>query len=160
MEEKSTRKVFIVEDNAFYASLMKNELEKFCGNISVFSTGEKCIENISLKPDVVLLDQHLSGTLTGLDVLKKIKEYNKQIEVIFVSGSFQVEVVKDALKNGATDYINKGDSTFDLVEKKLTDIFQFNAKALELKINNSAKKISLIMFLLMMTFLFFLFVNY
>lgn len=160
MEERSCRKVFIVEDNAFYASLMKNELERFCGNISVFPSGEKCIENIDLMPDIVLLDQNLSGTMSGIDVLKRIKEYNKHIQVIFVSGASQIDLAKDAIDFGAIDYIIKNGSTFDLVENKVTQVFNYKEKKMEMKIDYSSRRITLCLFILMVFFLIFFIFNH
>jgi CheY-like chemotaxis protein len=79
MESKIERHVFLVEDNHFYASILKHELEAYCSQVTVLSSGEACLEQMNKKPDVVLLDYNLSGELNGIDVLKKIKELDELV---------------------------------------------------------------------------------
>ncbi len=45
--------------------------------IETFATGELCLENLSHKPDVIILDYHLDGidknAMNGIETLDKIK---------------------------------------------------------------------------------------
>ena len=45
--------------------------------------------------------------MSGIDVLKKIREINKDIKVIMMTGVKDDEITKEALSLGATDYITK-----------------------------------------------------
>lgn len=58
-------------------------------------------------PSIVLLDIKLGRGMSGIDVLKKIREINKDIKVIMMTGVKDEEVTKEALSLGATDYITK-----------------------------------------------------
>ena len=53
--------------------------------------------------DIVLLDHHL-GDGTGFDILEQI---HKSIPAIFVTGSGAEDIVVQAIKNGAYDYLRK-----------------------------------------------------
>jgi len=60
------------------------------------------------KPDLILLDQVLPD-LSGNDVLKSLKadDQTKDIPVILLSNFSQEELVKNALNEGAIDYVFK-----------------------------------------------------
>jgi PAS domain S-box-containing protein len=58
------------------------------------------------KPDIVLTDIKMPG-MDGIEVLKKIKELNADTEVIIITGHGDIENAIEALKHGASDFINK-----------------------------------------------------
>lgn len=120
--------IFIVEDEPFFANLMNYDLGTiYKDGVHVFSTGEECLEKLSMNPDVILLDHRLPG-LSGLDVLSKIKEYNKDIHVIFLSGQKEAAVTIQAFKQGALDYIQKGENAFEEVRELVGKVLGGNKK--------------------------------
>ena len=105
--------VFIVEDDPIYMRLVKYVFELNPDyNIYIFSTGQECIENLHLKPSIISLDFTLPDMM-GDQVLKKIKNYNKDIDVIILSGQQNIAVAVQLLQNGASDYIVKNEETKD-----------------------------------------------
>ncbi len=58
------------------------------------------------KPDIVLTDIKMPG-MDGIEVLKKIKGLNTDTEVIIITGHGDIENTIEALKYGASDFINK-----------------------------------------------------
>ncbi|KPU43770.1 sporulation initiation phosphotransferase F [Oxobacter pfennigii] len=58
------------------------------------------------KYDVVLLDMKMPG-LSGIEVLKKLKEIDKDISVIMMTAYGTIESAVEAMKLGAVDYIKK-----------------------------------------------------
>lgn len=56
--------------------------------------------------DIVILDIRLPE-MSGIEVLKKIKETHSEIEVIMVSGHGDMSTVIEAMRFGATDYFPK-----------------------------------------------------
>jgi DNA-binding response OmpR family regulator len=58
------------------------------------------------KPRIVLLDINMRG-MDGIETLKKIKEIDKDIVVIMVTGVKDDDTVNKALAAGADDYITK-----------------------------------------------------
>ncbi|MFA5329065.1 MAG: sigma-54 dependent transcriptional regulator [Prolixibacteraceae bacterium] len=56
--------------------------------------------------DLLILDVRLKG-VSGLDVLKEVKQMYPNLEVIIVSAHGDMETVITALRNGAIDYLKK-----------------------------------------------------
>jgi two-component system response regulator YesN len=75
--------------------------------VGSYNDGQSAWEAIfAIRPEIALLDISMPG-MTGLDILKKIKENHFDTAVIFVSGFQDFEYVKGALLHGAKDYILK-----------------------------------------------------
>jgi DNA-binding NtrC family response regulator len=129
-------KIFIVEDEPFFANLINYDLEaNYYDGIKVFFNGEEAIENLTLNPRVVILDHRLPG-MSGLDVLKKIKAYNPDIHVIFLSGQTGADVAISAFKMGAHDFIVKNETAFDEVRALLKKIFSQPDEDEPIKVKN------------------------
>jgi len=71
------------------------------------SNGKEAIKLVEKeRPRIVLLDVNMRG-MDGVEVLKKIKEIDKNIAVIMVSGVKDDEVVKKVKAMGADDFVAK-----------------------------------------------------
>ena len=117
--------IFVVEDDPLYSRLIRHKLgmdPEF--DIRLFSTGKSLLDYLELRPDIVTLDHSLPD-MTGLDLLKKIKEFDPEIQVIVLSGQEDVSIAIDMLRNGAYDYIIKDDQS---PEKLWHIIHQANEK--------------------------------
>src|SRR4029079_10316764 len=69
-----------------------------------------------ISPDVVFTDVRLPGTLTGIDLLRRIQEIDASIPVIVMTAFGTIEGAVEAVKLGAFDYLKK---PVDLEELKL-----------------------------------------
>lgn len=78
--------IFIVEDESIVAKDIQNSLTKLGYNVVGFANnGLDAIEKITeLKPDLVLMDIMIKGSMTGIEVSEKIKE-TMNIPVIFLT---------------------------------------------------------------------------
>lgn len=104
-------KIFVVEDDPLYSRLIRHKLSMDPDfEIRVFPTGKSFLEHIEAKPDIVTLDHSLPD-MTGLELLKEIKERDAGIQVIVLSGQDDVSIAIDMLRNGAYDYIIKDDQS-------------------------------------------------
>ncbi|MBL4592298.1 MAG: response regulator [Flavobacteriales bacterium] len=136
---KNLPKIFIVEDDVFYANLLKKEITKNrLGNVETYHTGEDFIDNLYKNPDVVLLDHNL-GNMNGVDVLKKIKSISPKIQVIFLSAQEKMHVAITSLKFGAFDYVEKNNTALNRVKALIRRIGKFNQIAEEKKQFNIVK---------------------
>ncbi|HTE12570.1 MAG TPA: response regulator, partial [Chitinophagaceae bacterium] len=59
--QKVQPKIFIVEDNPVYQTLVLKQLENISQDIQVFSTGEKFLAEMGHRPDLIILDYNLDG---------------------------------------------------------------------------------------------------
>src|SRR5215467_5344457 len=104
-------KVFIVEDDVWYGSMLQHYLALDPEyEVKRFESPRDFFAQLHENPDVVTLDYSLPDC-DGAEVLKKIKESNPDIRVIIISGQEDVATAINLLKNGAFDYIVKDDDT-------------------------------------------------
>ena len=110
MTSKTELKIFIVDDDAICREFYKQHLLNMgFENVMLFDNGQQCIDQLDQNPDIILLD-HQMKPIDGLDTLKKIKRFNPDIFLIYISGQDDLEVAVNALKYGAFDYIIKGNA--------------------------------------------------
>lgn len=102
-------KVLIIDDDESLGAVFETALQKG-GLETVFAlNGKTGIDKVkSEKPDLVLLDQVLPD-ISGNEVLKTLKAdaETQTIPVLILSNFSQEELVKEAIDNGALDYIFK-----------------------------------------------------
>jgi DNA-binding NtrC family response regulator len=111
-------KIFVVDDDVFYLTLFKQQLINIgCEDITTFENGSDLLNEIQENPDVVFLD-YMMDDFTGEEVLNKIKRYNPDIFVVVVSGQEGIQTAVNMLKQGAFDYLQKGDDEL----KKIKDV--------------------------------------
>jgi DNA-binding NtrC family response regulator len=121
-DNRHITKIFIVEDNDLYATLLQHSIEtedKY--DIHIFQSAEELFKNIHLNPDIVTIDYNLPDR-NGLDVLKEVKNYNKDIQCVILSGQDKVEVVVECYNNGASGYIMKNDNTMVELAKAVENL--------------------------------------
>ncbi len=118
MEEKPF-KIFVVEDDDWYNRLLVHTLGLNPDyEVRNFFNGNDLLASLHELPDVITLDYRLPD-MTGLDILKRIKEEYPEIQVIMISEQGDIETVVDLLKYGAYDYIVKSK---DIRERLLNTI--------------------------------------
>ncbi len=118
-------RIFVVEDDPVFSRVMKLKLEED-GNyeVTMFSSAEDFLKNLDLMPDIVTIDYTLPG-ITGLELLKRITDHSSEITPIIISAQEDVEVVVQAYKNGAKDYIVKNDNA---IVELLNSVKNFNTQ--------------------------------
>jgi len=113
MNTRDEFRIFIVEDDAMYAQILAYRLSLNPDyTVEIFSTGKDCLDNLYKKPSVITLDYTLPD-MGGKAVLKKIKQSQPEIPVIIISGQEDITTAIELLKEGAYDYIVKGEDTND-----------------------------------------------
>lgn len=118
-QENTPFKIFVVEDNEWYNKFLVHHLSLNPDyEIESFHNGKDCLNRLNDMPDVVTLDYRLPD-ISGLELLKKIREENEEIQVILISEQDDIEVVVDLLKEGAYDYIVKSN---DIRERLLNTV--------------------------------------
>ena len=106
-------KIFVVEDSEWYNRLLVHTLSLNPDyEIKSFFNGKDFLNCLVEAPDIVTLDYRLPD-ITGLDLLKKIREENSDIQVILISEQVDIDTVVNLLKLGAYDYITKSDDIKD-----------------------------------------------
>ncbi|MBI5099479.1 MAG: sigma-54-dependent Fis family transcriptional regulator [Nitrospirae bacterium] len=127
------RKVFIIDDDEFIVTILSKALQ-----IEGYEVLAETItfQNITDKigayfPDAVLLDNKLSG-ISGLDILKEIKESGIDAPVIMLTADDTAETAVKAMKLGAADYLTK---PFNIEEMKIVISNIIEKKALKQEVD-------------------------
>lgn len=101
--------IVLVEDEVSLNNLLKNYLEKESYNVITFTKGEDALNFIveNKKVHLWILDVMLEDDITGYDIIKKIRENNEEIPVIFSSARDQSIDKIMGLELGSDDYLAK-----------------------------------------------------
>ncbi len=100
------KKVVIIDDEESIRRFLRVSLEAHKFEVFEASTGKEGMsEVISRRPDIILLDMGLPD-ITGMEVLKKIREWSKTPIVILTVRDLEEQKV-EALDLGADDYVTK-----------------------------------------------------
>jgi two-component system, OmpR family, response regulator len=129
--------LFLVDDDALFLKSLEIEFlnhPKFA--IETFATGELCLENLSHKPDVIILDYHLDGiekaAMNGMETLDKIKAKDNKIPVIMLSSQDKIDIAIDCMHHKASDYIVKSETAFVRLQASMENIFKYQRMQKEL----------------------------
>ena len=107
-------KVLIVDDEEIARISISNVLKDDCEVESVSSGGEAVSKLKDKNFDVVLLDIRMPK-MWGTEALRKIKELNKELEVIMLTALDDAQNAWESSKYGAFDYITKPFKDEDLI---------------------------------------------
>jgi len=119
--------IFLVDDDAVFLKMLEIQfMESGDFDIETYATGELCIENLTHKPDIIILDYLLDGVerdvMNGIETLDKIKAYNKDIEVVMLSAQDKIDVAVNCMHHAAFDYVVKSETAFLRLQKIITTI--------------------------------------
>ncbi|MBX2904702.1 MAG: response regulator [Taibaiella sp.] len=118
MSRKMVKKIFVVDDDEMMAMALEDHLTRnTLHEIHVFTTGEECIKNLRMQPDIIILDYNLNSVekeaANGMAILEAIKKLNRDIPVILFSSQDAYSVALQSINRGATQYVIKDESAFD-----------------------------------------------
>ena len=111
------RKICLVEDELSLQNLLKSYLEKEGYEVFSYSKGQDVLDliNRNEKFDLYILDIMLEDDITGYDIIKKIRENNEIVPIIFSSARDESIDKIMGLEMGSDDYISKPYSPKELV---------------------------------------------
>ena len=119
-------KVFLVDNDLITLNKYRQGLENIgYKDIHLFLNGVICINNLHLKPFIIFLNHPIDES-SGFDVLKKIRQQYPNIYVVIMSNQENVNLAVDVLRNGAFDYIVKGDNEISKMSQVIERIFSLD----------------------------------
>ena len=118
-------KIALVEDEIDLNNLIKTYLEKSDYEVISYTNGTDAINNINDDIHLWILDIMLKDNISGYDIIKKIRETNTNVPVIFTSARDQTLDKIIGLELGSDDYITK----------------PYSPKELVLRVNNIIKRV-------------------
>ncbi len=107
MKRPNQLSLFIVEDNRMYSLYIDSLLsEQFNYKVYPYASGEECLKDLYLTPDIIILDYMLGG-INGLDVLNRIRQQLPETQVILLTAQKDLDPAVKLMKAGAFEYIIK-----------------------------------------------------
>ena len=108
--------ILIVDDDEVMRDTLSDVLKKKGYEVVVAGSGNEALSVVKRSIiDLILLDMKLPD-LDGLEVLKRVKEFDTEILVVMMTAYSDVQTAVSSMKMGAYHYINK---PFELEELKL-----------------------------------------
>jgi len=116
----SGAKILIVDDELIVRESLGGWLERDGHTVDKAASGEEALEKCEkTRYDILLLDIKMEG-MSGLDVLKKVKENDPDVSVVMITAYGSIPSAIEAMKNGAHEYMLKPfdpDELIVLIEK-------------------------------------------
>lgn len=108
-------KICLVEDEVDLNNLIKSYLEREGYEVTQYFNGETAMKDIQNKYNLYILDIMLGDSISGYDIIKKIREVDADVPVIFTSARDQDLDKIIGLELGSDDYVTKPYSPKELV---------------------------------------------
>jgi DNA-binding NarL/FixJ family response regulator len=120
--------IFFVDDDKMILNLLEYTFKNRQGmQVQTFFSGEECLQNMHMKPDLVVMDHvfpEVEGHMNGMETLKKLKQIDKNLTVIVLSRRQDENLISEFLKNGASKYIAKENFFIDELIESIDSIVQ------------------------------------
>lgn len=129
--------LFLVDDDAVFLKLLEIEFMQYSNlEVTTFATGELCLSNLTICPDVIVLDYHLDGieknAINGIETLDRIKSHHPDLPVIMLSSQDKIDVAIECMHHSAHDYVVKSETSFMRLINIITSIIDVKKLETEL----------------------------
>ena len=123
------RLIFFIDDDKVILNLLEYTFQsRHDYDVVCYKTGEECLENLHLGPNLIVLDHILEGedenTLNGLETLKEIRNVNKDIPVVILTGQGDDKLLSEFMENGADKYLTKNDYFINSLMETIEQVFR------------------------------------
>jgi DNA-binding NtrC family response regulator len=139
MHKEHSMKIFAVDSNLFNLMILKQQLRNLqYTDITLFDNTEQCLGQLIENPVVVIVHCR-SRPDSGIELLQKLKKSNPGIYVVFIASITDMQIAIQSLKHGAFDYILKGTTAINRLEKILEKIQTTEAFIMDNKYDNLSR---------------------
>ena len=126
METK--RKIFVIDDDPLILTLVKSSLEAESILVDIFQYGEELFKHFNERPDLIILDYLFHSNepdkvMDGKEIFNKIREIDKKVPIIMLSGQEDGEVVLELARMGIVDYVIKDDEFINNLKEVIREVF-------------------------------------
>jgi CheY-like chemotaxis protein len=121
-------KIMYVEDNPANISLLQRIARMGGHEVINYTNGEYALNNFATdRPDLVLMDLQLEGRMSGLDIVKALRERGFKTPIVAVTAYAMVGDRERCLEAGCDSYLSKPLPVAELVE--LVQTYEQKAQA-------------------------------
>jgi CheY-like chemotaxis protein len=115
-------KVLMVDDEIKFRAVTEELLNRRGFETIHADNGRQAVEKLGEEPDVVVMDIHMPG-MDGHQALKEIKKQQPDLPVIMLTGHAEMPSAREALAEGAFDYLSKP-CNLDILSARIVDAHQ------------------------------------
>ena len=109
--------VLLVDDEAELVFTLAERLVLRGIDAAAVTDGNDALKTLEMKPfDIVVVDVKMPG-LSGIDLMRQIKDRHPDIQIILLTGRGSLEESDEGLQEGACDYLVKPINVEMLIEK-------------------------------------------
>src|SRR2546426_4575245 len=102
MTKVPTARILVIDDNPEVVDILATCLREEGYGVLGALTGDEGLKDFILsRPDLVLLDIALPGSMDGIELLKRIHSINPTSKVIMVTGNTDPALARESLELGA-----------------------------------------------------------
>jgi CheY-like chemotaxis protein len=110
------KKILICEDEKDVWEFLESLLIKAGFEVHIATDGKEAVDKArEIKPDLLLLDIRMPK-INGLEAAKMIRDFDRVVKIIFLTGFQSQELLKEAAKYDISDYIIKNMSTKEILK--------------------------------------------
>ena len=115
--DKMSEKVLLVDDETDFLEIMAQRMKARGLDVTTAESANKALTIINKKHfDAIVMDFQMPG-MDGMEALKAIKNKHPELQIILLTGYATVEKTVEAMKAGASDYLEKPADIEILVKK-------------------------------------------
>ena len=124
MSKNNKKRVMIVDDAGFTRAMLKNIINdtSYAEVVAEAKNGKEAIALYQkIKPDMVTMDL-IMPEVGGLEAIDSIMRFDKSASIIVVSAIGQQDLILEATKKGAKDFIRKPfkkDQVVEILQKHI-----------------------------------------
>ncbi|MCX6182312.1 MAG: response regulator [Bacteroidetes bacterium] len=129
MSKQDKLTILVVDDDVFYLKSIiigldgkyhdKVNFKYFFNPIDLLNQ----LKANEFQVDLILLDYNLDNSISGIELIQRIKAINPQFDIVMVSSQQNLQTVFSTIKSGARTYIQKGSNILkdlqDCVDNKI-----------------------------------------
>lgn len=123
-------KILLLEDNKRLNETITKRLVAKGYKVFSFLDGQEAYEAIDEGYICFVLDINVPS-IDGIELLKKIRQFNTNTPVIIISSTVELDIIKDAYKFGCSDYLKKP-FFIDELEIKIEKLCNFDKDIIEI----------------------------
>ncbi len=104
---KKIGRVMVVDDEESIREVLSNYLESLGYEVQTASDGQDALGKFEAGAYDLIVSDLLMPVIDGLELLRKVREKDRDVIFLMITGYPSIETAVEAIKKGAYDYITK-----------------------------------------------------
>ncbi len=114
-DRETGSRILVVEDDDTIRLVISQVLEEDGHDVTSASSGEEALAEFKKSPSDLILTDIIMGEMSGIDLLREVREISAETPVIVVTSQASFETAAAALRLGAYDYLTKPFEDLDVI---------------------------------------------